>query len=386
MLSRIYIDNYRALVNSELLLGRRNLLMGRNGAGKSTFGDALIIVQLLLFGQSKTDDLFPPSTLTRWQQLPRQRFELDVSGPSGSYRYELVIEHRDTAGTDQPRTRVIAETLSLNGDPLFRFDDGVVHLFRDDHSAGPEYPFDPARSALGTIAPRHDNQKLTWFGNWFRLLTVLKPNPQQIGSLAEKDEFILFAGGGNFSAWYHTMSAADKRRDHLLHATLADSLPGFEALNFEFAGPNRWYLRADFVEAGRKLMLYFNELSDGQRLLVLLYSVLHFLVGQDRTVFLDEPDNFISLDEIQPWLLTATDMVDSGSGQLIVVSHHPEIFNQWAIGHGLVAERDGCGPVRVRKYAQPSNSELTPAETVARGWIRDDNAAPALAENGRQTK
>src|SRR4051794_10006228 len=100
MLTRLYIDNYRALVNSELLLGRRTLLMGRNGSGKSTFGEALIAIQALLFGQSKTDNLFGPGTLTRWQQSPRQRFELDVAGPSGPYRYELVIEHRDTAGTD----------------------------------------------------------------------------------------------------------------------------------------------------------------------------------------------------------------------------------------------------------------------------------------------
>jgi energy-coupling factor transporter ATP-binding protein EcfA2 len=378
MLTRIYVDNFRALVNSELLLERRTLLMGRNGSGKSTFGDALIGIQVLLFGQSKTDDIFGPGTLTRWQQSPRQRFELDVSGPLGSYRYQLVIDHRETSGPDQPRTRVIAEILTLNGNPLFRFEEGVVHLFRDDHGAGPEYPFDWGRSALGTIAPRHDNQKLTWFGQWFRGLTVLKPDPQQIASLVDKDEFFLLVNGQNFAAWYHAASAADKRRDHNLHTTLSETLPGFEALNFEFAGPNRWYLRADFAEGGRRLPLYFNELSDGQRSLIVLYSVLLFLVDQGNTVFLDEPDNFVSLDEIQPWLLVATDMVDGGSGQLVVVSHHPEIFNQWAIAHGVVAERDGCGPVRIRRYSQPSESELTPAETMARGWSREaDHGTPS---------
>jgi predicted ATPase len=361
--------------------------MGRNGSGKSTFGDALVAVQVLLFGQSKTDELFVPATLTRWQQAPRQRFELNVAGPSGPYRYQLVIEHRDTTGTDQPRTRIIEEALTLDEKPLFRFEDGVVHLFRDDHSAGPEYPFDWGRSALGTIAPRNDNQKLTWFGQWFRGLAVVKPNPQLIDSLVEKDDFFLFVDGRNFASWYHAVSSADKRRDHLLHTTLAASLPGFEALNFDFAGPNRWYLRADFAESGRRVMLYFNELSDGQRSLILLYSVMHFLLGQGRTVFLDEPDNFISLDEIQPWLLSATDLVDGGSGQLIVVSHHPEIFNQWAIGHGLVAERDGCGPVRVRKYAQAADSELTPAETIARGWAgKAPDASPPRANAGQLTK
>jgi hypothetical protein len=353
--------------------------MGRNGTGKSTFGEVLMRVQTLLFGQSKTDDLFGIETLTRWQQVPRQRFELDVTGPAGLYQYKLTIEHHNTAGTDAPRTRVVGETLALDAKPLFRFEDGLVHLFHDDHSAGPEYPFDWGRSALSTIGPRPDNQKLTWFGQWFRGLAVIKPDPQQITGLAERDDFILFVNASNYPAWYHAVSTADKRRDQLLHDTLADVLPGFEALNFEHAGPGRYWLRADFGGAARQLRLYFGELSDGQRALIILYSILHFLLGQGRTVFLDEPDNFVSLDEIQPWLLSATDMVDDGQGQLVLVSHHPEIFDEWAIGHGLVTERDGCGPVQIRKYSQASDTGLTPGESVARGWIKGADSATSTA-------
>lgn len=48
-----------------------------------------------------------------------------------------------------------------------------------------------------------------------------------------------------------------------------------------------------------------SELSDGQRYLLALYMILHFLMAKGHTVFIDEPDNFISLREIQPWLLAA---------------------------------------------------------------------------------
>ena len=373
MLNRLYVDNYRALVNSELILGPRSLLMGRNGTGKSTFGEVLIGIQRLLIAQMKTDDVFGAETLTRWQNVPRQLFELEIGGPDGGYRYGLLIEHRDTGGVDTPRTRVVSETLTLDSKPLFRFEEGVVHLFGDDHNAGPEYPFDWGRSALGTIGPRADNRKLTWFGQWLRGMTVVKPNPQQMADLLERDDFLLISDARNFAAWYHTASAVDKRRDQLLHNALIDVLPGFEALNFEPAGPGRWLLRADFAQAGEPIRLRLRELSDGQRSLILLYTVLHFLLGQGRTVFLDEPDNFISLDEIQPWLLAATDMVDSGDGQLVLVSHHPEIFNQWAANHGLVTERDGCGPVRIRPFAQTGG--LLPAEAVARGWAVPSGSA-----------
>ena len=41
MLTRIYIDNYRAFVNFEHTFESTQLLMGGNGSGKSSFLDAL---------------------------------------------------------------------------------------------------------------------------------------------------------------------------------------------------------------------------------------------------------------------------------------------------------------------------------------------------------
>jgi predicted ATPase len=380
MLKRLYVDNFRALVNCELRLGRRSLLMGSNGSGKSTFGDVLIRLQMALLGQSKTDDLFSADTLTRWQSVPQQRFEMDVTGPHGDYRYELIVEHRASASAELPSTRIRREALAINAQPLFHFEDGQVRLYRDDHSAGPEYPFEWGRSALGTISPTPDNQKLTWFVRLLQSLTVLRPSPPQMEDLAERDDFLLLFDARNFAAWYHAASSGDKRRDRMLHDSLMKVLPGFDALNFEYAGPTRWLLRADFSHGGAKIMLSLKELSDGQRALIMLYAVLHFLLEEGRTVFLDEPDNFVSLEEIQPWLLTATDTVDDGSGQLVLVSHHPEVFNQWAASHGLVTQRDGCGPVRIRKFSTPPEIALTPAEAIARGWSGyDTNDAAGIA-------
>ena len=79
-----------------------------------------------------------------------------------------------------------------------------------------------------------------------------------------------------------------------------------------------------------------SELSDGQRYLIALYMVLHFLIARGSTVIIDEPDNFIALREIQPWLLAAEEAVEENRGQLILVSHHPEILNRWASRAGTV--------------------------------------------------
>src|SRR5438094_1517354 len=135
MLTRLYVDNFRSLVNTELTLGPRSLMMGANGTGKSTFGDVLVRLKWLLFGQAKSDEAFPIDTLTRWQSAPLQRIEIDATGPAGAYHYEIVVEHRNVASPDLPRTRIVHEDLTLNSAPLFHFQDGVVRLYRDDHSA-----------------------------------------------------------------------------------------------------------------------------------------------------------------------------------------------------------------------------------------------------------
>ena len=61
----------------------------------------------------------------------------------------------------------------------------------------------------------------------------------------------------------------------------------------------------------------FNELSDGQRSLIFLYAILHFLLARGNTVILDEPDNFISLREIQPWLMAVDNALEHSAGQIL---------------------------------------------------------------------
>src|ERR1700674_2973609 len=104
MLKRVYIDNYRAFVNFELLLGQQQLILGLNGSGKSTLLEALGAIKKLVTGDAQPDLLFPESTHTGWQTLPQQTFELNVE-LGVSYRFRLELE---TWGTPA-RTRVKRE-------------------------------------------------------------------------------------------------------------------------------------------------------------------------------------------------------------------------------------------------------------------------------------
>ena len=95
--------------------------------------------------------------------------------------------------------------------------------------------------------------------------------------------------------------------------------------------------------------------------------ILHFPIERGDTVFVDEPDNFIALREIQPWLLSAEEAVEEHNGQLILVSHHPETLNQWAALYGLRFFREENGQVRAANFSADQNG-LQPSEAIARGW------------------
>ncbi len=93
-----------------------------------------------------------------------------------------------------------------------------------------------------------------------------------------------------------------------------------------------------------------------------------FVLSKGNTVIFDEPDNFIALREIQPWLTAAESVIEDNEAQLFVISHHPEFINQWASDHGIQFVREGVVPVRVREFSVESGITLSPAELVARGW------------------
>ncbi len=96
--------------------------------------------------------------------------------------------------------------------------------------------------------------------------------------------------------------------------------------------------------------------------------LLHCAVTQGRTLLIDEPDNFVALAEIQPWLLKLLDRVDEQNAQVILVSHHPELLNQLAGQGGVLLDRPNGGETRVLPFSPPDDSGLTPSEIIARGW------------------
>jgi energy-coupling factor transporter ATP-binding protein EcfA2 len=367
MMTRLYIDNFRCFVNFEHKPARKELILGANGSGKSSFLDALLLLRQFIM-KGDFDDFFILSQRTRWMSQPKQTCELEASLDGSRYVYRLVIE----PWGEPVRPRVVSETVHLDGKPIFEFITGEVHLYNDRFEHKVTYDFDWHRSALATIVPRRDNQKLSRFKLWVSGIYCFRINPFGMGPRAEGENLYPNVNLSNIASWYRHLVQADPKQNAAMLNSLRVSLDGFSFLQLEPAGENVRLLAAEFAHNdGKANKFYFNELSDGQRCLICLYTVLHFVLAKGSTVILDEPDNFISLREIQPWLTAVTDAVEEGQGQVLLISHHPEAINQWAPKSGVHFVREESGPVRVEEFRGDPEGFLPPSELVARGWERE---------------
>lgn len=366
MLKRIYVDNYKALVNFELQLTPRCLLVGDNGSGKSSVFEVLYNLRQFITGQGKTDQLFDTRRRTRWQDRTEQTFELDVEGNGGVYTYRLVIEHE----VDTRKSRVKEERLKFDQKPLYGYFDEEAHLYADNFKAGPKFPIDWSQSGLAFLHPRGDNKLLTWFKNRIEHFVIASLEPPQMSVLSSAEDRVLSKNGYNFASWYRFQSQEQIGKVMQLTEKLREVIPGFHSMNLfqESAGVRSLKVKIETQEKEKTEEDYgFDELSDGQRQLIALYSLLIGVGGPDYSLFLDEPDNYVSLQEIHPWLNALTDACEEARFQTTIISHHPELINYLGGSSGVWFFRDENGPTRVGPLSSSAEG-LKLSEAVARRW------------------
>ena len=103
----------------------------------------------------------------------------------------------------------------------------------------------------------------------------------------------------------------------------------------------------------------------------MLYGLIHLAEGQGYTLFLDEPDNYVALPEIQPWLMELADACGEKVPQAVISSHHPELIDYLGCDNGLLLQRGRSGVVTTHKpEAGELEGGLKLSELIARGWYR----------------
>lgn len=103
-------------------------------------------------------------------------------------------------------------------------------------------------------------------------------------------------------SWFRWFSAEQLERVPAYFEAVAEVIDGFRFLKPLDAGTDVKSVQASIVIKGSARQFLLEELSDGQRQLLWLY-LLRENLGPGDVLFLDEPDNYLSVREIQPWLL-----------------------------------------------------------------------------------
>lgn len=392
MITRIYIDNYRCFNNFELGLGPMNLLLGDNGSGKSSVFDVLAGIREMVLGHCPALFAFPARELCRWisadRGSARMRFGIQAripdpwkDGPDPEapleMEYGVVIEHE----VGQTRASVRVESLRIADRDLFLFEDGEVSLFGDDGTVGPRFPADQGGSALAAVPDRRDNRRLTAFRallDDIRLLrlvpclmrdhTTMYRDPSSDVRL-RRQALELSASGEDAADWLYEIHAEYGGFAAETDEAFQAIIPQYTRTRFPQQGDARTP-RIDTALVPRGLRL--SELSDGQRALIVLYTLLYSLPPRRHALFIDEPDNYVALGEIQPWLRAASGRAGHEIPQVVLISHHPEAIDYLAGANAVYFWREDGRHTRCRPVSEMLSDEddtLRLSERIARGWL-----------------
>ena len=371
MLQRLYVDNYKCLVNFDLRLQHLSLLLGTNGVGKTSVLDVVFALRRLLDGSARiTDaDAFHARTLTRWQKRQLQVFEIEVLLEPDRFTYRLEVEHDQSARRARIQLEKLIHQDNQDKGHLFKFENGEVQLYHDSYIPGPKYTYDWSESALARVAPRHDNERLTRFLDFVRKIMVCSLYPPIFSAESRSEASILQRDSRNFADWYRHVV---QERPNLLPGftnTLQEIIHGYREIRLEKVGQETRALMVAFAESSERYELSFDEISDGQRALIALYALVHLTADQGYTLFFDEPDNYVALPEIQPWIREIEDACGETVSQAVISSHHPELIDYLGSENTYMLQREKSGVVTVRKpEANPAEPGLKLSELIARGW------------------
>lgn len=385
MLKRIYIDNYKGFVDFTYEPAKLELLLGENGSGKTTLFEVLGLLRDMIVEGKDVVQAFPKSTRTRWQSEEIQTIEIDVEADGGYFHYILQISNPETK-----KSAIIQEQLYFyEGEFLPRpFDSNkmeVKELFSIKESKGilslndffeaafvkssNKLLIDPKRSGLNFIEQLDGYAHVKTFTAWMRNTYLVRINPAAILDYNNDEVTHPAVDMASYVSWYHhivlenpnlIMDATDKIRQ---------VIDGFKGISLEQAGDRR-VLK---VVTDNSCKFNLSEMSDGQRILIVLYTLLSVMQDKPGLLCIDEPDNYVALREIQPWLQEIEMLTEDGKAQVLIISHHPEIINYLAPQEGAVHfYRSEMGPVQISRFTvSESNEGLLPAEIIARGWEND---------------
>ena len=376
MIRNLKIHNYKLFRDFALELdGGVNLLCGPNGSGKTSVIEIVYALTRFLAMPDHSDtiacsveDAFPLRTFCRWLTEERGSGEMSIkleveSAQHQHYIYELTVRYNFL----EKISRVQHESLRLGEALLLRFQEGRIEMFTDDEK---KLAFRSDWKRSGLVVGSSNNSRIRRFGKQVASLYAFHLVPALMKQDVEKPMETLDLYGENFAAWRFLRATQQLMRQARVVEQSKYFIPGLVDIRYIKKGD--WHALAVKVEFnGRENDIEFNELSDGQKTLLALYSIVAN-IPNGSTVLVDEPENFLALGELQPWLEAMNDAWEERDIQFVIISHNPRTLN-WHNKNAMIFSLEGTPPEVVVERRTDDDDEPLVDKLRLMEWKGCDN-------------
>ena len=373
VIRRLYVHNFRCLENFELSISGQPsvLLIGKNGSGKTTVRLALEVLQKIARGTTRVGGLLRPKDFTRGRTDVPMRFEIEVELDAKLYGYAIAFEL--PGGFKE--LRVLEEKLAVDGRPVYTRELAHVHLTRTSQEKEAKFMIDWHLVALPIVQEQSKLDPLFIFKQWLRRMLILAPVPSSIDGESTRETLEPSVPCTDFAAWLSGLLADMPSAYTKIDSYLKQVIPDLEEIKNPVIGTDSRSLVVQFsANKGSPLTLErlnvpFGDLSDGEKCFMICAVVL---VARDVYgpifCFWDEPDNYLSIDEVGHFVMALRRAFQSG-GQFIATSHNSEAISSFSDENTLYLYRKShLEPTIVRPVSELQvNGDLVSA--LARGDV-----------------
>jgi len=333
MIQRLYIHNFRCLENFELVMKDMPaaLLIGKNGAGKSTVGMALEVLQRIGRGINRVSHLVQTKDFARGRSDVPIRFEIEVLIDEKLYQYTLALELPENF----KELRIIEEQLMVSGNSIYSRQGASVTL----HNYDAKFMVDWHLVALPIIQVQSEVDPLHVFKNWLALMIILSPIPSLMTGESNGETLKPKRDGTNFGEWFSGLLGRYPAAYTLVDKYLREIMPDLRDVQNELIGKNAKMMSIQFQENHANWRVYFEDLSDGEKCFFICAVVLaaNKYYGP-LFCFWDEPDSFLSLSEVGHFVMSLRRSFETG-GQILATSHNSEAILKFSNENTLVLYR-----------------------------------------------
>jgi predicted ATPase len=337
VITRLYVHNFRCLENFELPVSGQSsaLLIGSNGAGKTTVGLALEILQRIARGTNRVGDLVKPKDLSRGRTDVPMRFEIEVKLEAETYGYAIAFEFPEGF----KELRVLEEKLAVGGKPIYTRQLAHVNLAKTGQEKEAKFLIDWHLVALPIVQQQSTKDPLFVFRQWLARMLILRPVPSLILGGSAQETLQPNPQVTDFGAWFSGLLAYAPSAYTKIDNYLKQVMPDLKDIKNPPVGRDSRNLIVQFSNDHGSLNLPFEDLSDGEKCFMICAMVLAANDAYGPVFcFWDEPDNYLAPSEVGHFVLALRTAFQSG-GQFVATSHNPEAIRRFSGENTLVLYR-----------------------------------------------